>query len=134
MRGEYNMDFNKKQVVVNKYFYSLEGDVWVDNITTISGDAQVRDYMNGKGELVRRDYTVVEWSHDGISCIDVYITLDGCIEVYVQDTEDEDDEDDVLFMAVYNGAHASIRLDTFDIPEVLRESFISTATQRMDFK
>jgi hypothetical protein len=117
------------KIDVAHFLGGLDGDVSVSRVLVIPDDAQVRDYSDGSGQLVRRDYTVVEWGHDGIQCVDVWVTKDGCIEVYAE----EDDEDEV-FMAVYTSPHASLRLDTLEMPEALREAFIATVTERMDFR
>lgn len=114
-------------VNLSEYLNSLEGDVLVDNITVLPGLAQERNYTTGRGELERRDFTIVDWGHDGISCVDVYITKDGCIDVYA-------DDEDEIFEAIYNKTHASLRIDIDEIPNSLREAFLATATVRMDYE
>lgn len=116
------------KVNVEQWLYSLEGDVSMDRVYTIEGNAQVRDYSDGSGRLVRRDFTVAIWGHDGIDCIDVWITEDGCVGVYT----DVDDEEN-LFMTMYTNQHATLHIDG-EIPEALRESFLATATQRMEWE
>jgi hypothetical protein len=127
MRGEYNM---RESVNIKDWLLHLEGDVMVDEVYEIVDAAQVRDYHGSKpGELVRRDYTVAIWSHDGISCVDVWITKNGCVETYA----DIDNTDD-LFMALYTTPHASLRVDTWGIPGALRDAFLANATQRMEWE
>lgn len=116
-----------KQLNIEEYFNGLEGDTWIDSITVLPDMAQVRDYTTREQSLVRRDFTVVDWSHDGVSCVDVYITQNGCITIYGE-YEDESD----LFLAVYTSTHADLRIEG-DIPQSLSDAFLATATERMDY-
>lgn len=115
------------QLNIEEYFNSLEGDVWVENITTIPNDAQVRDYTKRDQPFVRRDFTVVDWSYDGVSNLHVFITKDGCIDIHGEY------DDDTLFMVVITAAHATLAIDG-DIPQSLSDAFLATATERMEYE
>lgn len=104
------MEYVSKSVYMREYYGSLDGDVSVSTVTTVNAND--------------REYTVVDWAHDGKCCVDIYKTVNGCIEVYVP--IDEHSDDDSLHMAVYTDTYACLRMED-EIPEGMKEAFIETA-------
>jgi hypothetical protein len=105
------MGYESKRVYLREYYSSLDGDVGVSTITTV-----------GEGE---HEYTVVDWSHDGKYCVDIYDTENGCVRLNMLVGEASADE---LFMAVYTATYACMRMEG-EIPEGMKEEFIETALE-----
>lgn len=89
-------EYTMVAVNIGEYLKGLEGDVWVNDVTV----------MHTK----EKEYTVVDWGHDGINCYDIWETENGYKDIYHQMGEDEYEDHDFLFESVYLGTVASLRL------------------------